>query len=84
MVEYSKFHGDSTKFDYSKLDGKIKECYGKQSVFAAAIGLSERSVSLKLNNIRGWTQKEMLKICDALMLPYTDIPSYFFTVNVQN
>lgn len=84
MVEYSKFHGDSTQYDYSKLLKRIKECFGKQSVFATAMGLSERSVSLKLNNIRCWTQKEMRKCCDVLMIPYTEIPNYFFDFKVQN
>ncbi|BDP83376.1 hypothetical protein EfmAA610_05860 [Enterococcus faecium] len=37
-------------FDYSKLSGKIVEKYGTQYNFSIALGLSERSLSLKLNN----------------------------------
>ena len=84
MVEFSKFHGDSKKFNYSKLLGAVKEHFGKQCRFAAAMGLSERSVSLKLNNIRCWTQHEMYRFCDLLHLPYTEIPNYFFVFDTQN
>ena len=41
---------------YSKLIGRIAEKVGTQSEFAARIGLSERSVSLKLNGKVGWKQ----------------------------
>lgn len=83
MTEYSKFHGDSVKHDYSKLRDAIKEHFGKQSVFADLMGLSERSVSLKLNNMRCWTQDEMRTFCNLLGIEYTEIPKYFFVFNVQ-
>ena len=83
MIEYSKLNGIPTKFNYSKLLGRIKECYGKQGAFAAAMGLSERSVSLKLNNIRCWTQQEINRCCEVLMFPSTEIPKYFFNTDVQ-
>lgn len=83
MVEHSKFHGASTRFDYSKLLGRIKEYYGKQSAFAEAMGLSERSVSLKLNNIRCWTQQEMQRCCKVLQFDSLEIPKYFFTKAVH-
>lgn len=37
-------------FDYSLLDGKITEKFKSRSKFADALGLSERSLSLKMNN----------------------------------
>lgn len=83
MVAYSKFNDIPTKFDYSKLLWRIREYFGKQGVFAAAVGLSERSVSLKLNNLRGWTQQEILRSCDILNIPYSEISDYFFTKNVH-
>lgn len=45
--------------DFSKLSGKIVEKYGTQYNFAIAIGLSERSLSLKLNNRVGWRDEEI-------------------------
>lgn len=37
------------KFNYSSLYSKIIEKYGSQYSFVKAIGLSEKSVALKLN-----------------------------------
>lgn len=68
-------------FDYSNLLGRIKEVFGKQAMFAKAMGLSERSVSLKLNNVREWTRDEMLRCCEVLALPYTELANYFFVLN---
>ena len=36
-------------YDYAKLNGRIIEKCGTQAVFAERMGLSERTVSLKLN-----------------------------------
>ena len=80
----SKLKCNSKKYEYSKLLGRIKECYGKHAVFAEAMGLSERSVSLKLNGLRCWTQNEIEKCCEVLMFPYSEIPKYFFTLDVKN
>ncbi len=71
-------------YDYSKLRGRIKEKFGTQSVFAKEIGLSNVSVSNKLNNNVDWGQEEIEKIMHALDIAYTDIHSYFFTHNVEN
>lgn len=71
-------------FDYSKLSGRIKEVYKKQAVFAAAVGMSERTLSLKLNNKRWWTQLEIHNSCNVLGIDYADIPLYFFTQCVQS
>ena len=38
-------------FDYSKLRGKIIELFGTQACFAAAMGWSERTLSLKMNGV---------------------------------
>ena len=70
-------------YDYSKLLGRIIERLGTQYKFAQAIGLSERSVSLKLNGKIGWKQEEIIKICRVLEIESKDIPYYFFAINVQ-
>lgn len=69
--------------DFSKLSGKIVEKYGTQYNFAIALGLSERSLSLKLNNKVGWRDEEMERAIDLLDLDINDIPSYFFKNQVQ-
>ncbi len=69
--------------DFSKLSGKIVEKYGTQYNFAIALGLSERSLSMKLNNKVGWRDEEMERAIDLLDLDLNDIPAYFFTNLVQ-
>ena len=70
-------------FDYSALTGKIIEVCGSQYVFATEISLSERSVSLKLNNKVGWKQHEIIKASEVLSISSNDIPRYFFKREVQ-
>jgi len=71
-------------FDYSALDGKITEYFKTRTKFAKALGLSERSLSLKLNNKVGWKQKEIIKAAELLNIDEKQIPLYFFTIEVQN
>lgn len=70
-------------FDYSELLGKITAKYGTQYNFAIALGVSERTLSLKLNNKVPWTQKEIEKCVHLLELPRRDISKYFFKLQVQ-
>lgn len=71
-------------FDYSKLRGKIVEVFNTQSCFAGAMGWSERTLSLKMNGIRPWKQPDICKAVKLLRLTNEEIPSYFFTIKVQN
>lgn len=70
-------------FQYSKLKGKIVEIFGSQKKFAEAMGLSERTVSLKLQGTTPWTQPEMFKAVGLLKEPVHMIDEYFFTQKVQ-
>ncbi len=70
-------------FDYNKLKGKIKEKYKSQSRFASIIGWSNRTLSLKLNGKRPWTQVDICKAMSLLDLKERDIQTYFFTPKVQ-
>lgn len=65
-------------FNYPKLLGAIKEKFHGQAAFAKALGMSERTLSLKLNGKRDWKQKEIVKACNALQIETKDIPLYFF------
>lgn len=71
-------------YDYSKLNGRIIEICGTQAVFAEKMGLSERTVSLKLNNKVAWKQPEMQKAAGVLEFPEAEIQTYFFTMKVQD
>ena len=65
-------------YDYSKLNGKIVEKCGTQSKFANLIGLSERSLSLKLNNKVSFKQNEMQKALLILGVETNKLTDYFF------
>lgn len=65
-------------YNYAKLLGRIVEKVGTQSSFADKMGLSERSISLKLNGKVGWKQSEIAKACEVLSIKDNEIPSYFF------
>ena len=67
-------------YDYRKLLGRITEKCGTQAKFAEAMGLSERSVSLKLNGKVGWRQDEILRAATVLAIARREIPVYFFTL----
>ena len=70
-------------YDYSKLKGRIVEYFGKQQSFAAAMGWSERTCSLKLSNQVFWKQPEITKAIQLLKIDKNSIHQYFFNENVQ-
>ena len=70
-------------YDYRKLRGRIREKFGTQAEFSRNIGLSEVSVSNKLNNVVDWGQDEMESAIVELEIPFSDIHSYFFTHLVE-
>lgn len=67
-------------YNYSKLLGRIVEKVGTQCNFANKMGLSERSISLKLNGKVGWKQSEIANACKILSINDEEIPAYFFTI----
>lgn len=70
-------------YNYSKLVGRIIEKFGSQGKFSVAAGMSERSLSMKLNGHRVFKQPEITKACSLLDIADDDIPAYFFTLQVQ-
>lgn len=71
------------KFNYAILKGKIVEKYNTQKNFAKTFGISERSLSLKLNNKICFTQDEMLLCIKLLGESIDKIVTFFFTLEVQ-
>lgn len=67
-------------YNYSKLLGRIVEKVGTQKCFSQKIGLSERSVSLKLNGKIEWKHNEISKACEVLDIADSEICSYFFAL----
>lgn len=70
-------------FDYSKLRGRIIEKFGTQGCFSRALGVSERTLSLKLNNKIFFSQDEITKISELLNISPDKIQVYFFKKEVQ-
>lgn len=70
-------------YDYSKLSGKIREVFGTNGKFAKAMGLSERTVSLKMTSKVGWKQEEMDKAMNLLGVPCEEVGTYFFNQKVH-
>lgn len=69
-------------YDYSKLLGKITEVFGTREKFSKAMGLSKRTMSLKLNAKVGWKQAEIMQACELLNIAECDIHDYFFNLKV--
>lgn len=69
-------------FDYSKLKGKIVEKYDTQINFAKEYGVSENTLSQKLNNKMRFTSDDIIKICEMLSIPKEEVGQYFFTQKV--
>lgn len=83
-IKNIKFKGvDTMAYDYSKLNGKIVEVFGTRGKFAEEMNLSERTVSLKLNNKIPWKQTEIQKAMEILNFQVEEIQDYFFTRLVQ-
>lgn len=70
-------------FDYSKLSGLINEKFGTRANFAKEMGISENSLSSKMNGKRPWKQKDICKACQLLGIEQSEISTYFFTSKVQ-
>lgn len=68
------------KFFYGKLKGRIEDKFGSQKTFAKVIGLSETSLSKKLNSKNCFTNQEIVKWCNLLEISLSDVDSYFFTI----
>ena len=68
---------------YAKLRGRIKEICNTNEEFAKQMGLSNVTISAKLNNKSQWTQPEIIKAVDVLGIESPDIPAYFFPSMVQ-
>lgn len=70
-------------FNYSKLKGKIVEKFGTQAAFAKALGVSQRTLSLKMQSKIYFRQDEINKAMHLLEIPLDDTREYFFTTKVQ-
>lgn len=69
-------------FDYSALEGKIKQYYDTQENFAKNIPMSRVALKQKLQGNAYFTAKNIYKICELLYIEKEEIGNYFFTPKV--
>ena len=62
---------------YRKLRGLIREKYGTQAEFATAVGMSNTTLSARLNGKTDWGRTEIEHTCRLLGIPAEDIPAHF-------
>lgn len=67
---------------YRKLCGRIREYYGTQKAFAAAMGVNVGTLSFKLSGKAEWTQREITRACELLYIPLEEVHVYFFAREV--
>ena len=65
---------------YAKLRGKIKEVFGTQEAFAAAMRLSPCTISMKLLGQREWSRQDIVDACVCLGIPLEEAHEYFFSL----
>lgn len=69
---------------FSKLRGKIVEVCDTQSKFADKLGISEQTVTAKLNGRSEFSRPDMLEWAKALNLSEGEIGTIFFADDFQN
>lgn len=74
---------NNPNFNYSKLKGKITELYDKQYKFAEALGITDTSLTNKLNGTSNFTQPEIYNASKLLGIPINEIGEYFYILKVE-
>lgn len=74
---------DVVKLNFSKLKGRIKEVLGSCENLAYEMGISNVSLSRKLNNKVRFTCDEIIHICIILDIPKEDIHAYFYVIDEE-
>lgn len=71
-------------FDYSALEGKIKQYYDTQDNFAQAIPMARSTLNQKIQGYVDWTSKNIYRVCELLHIEKEEVGHYFFTLKVWN
>ena len=70
-------------YDYSKIKGRIRECFSTQADFAKELDISDTSLSNKLTNKTPFTQDEIMKSIEVFELSPVETFEYFFKEKVD-
>ena len=68
---------------YAKLRGRMTEKGVTQGDLAQYLGISRQSVNLKLRGVIGFTQEDIIKICDYLDISLSEIGLFFYATKVS-
>lgn len=71
-------------FEYNELRGRIIAKFGTLENFAEILGVSQATLSKKLNNKVAISQKDVSVWAEKLGIPMEEIGSIFFTLKVQS
>lgn len=69
-----------TKFDLSKLRGRIREKLGSEQEFQKQMGFSKYTNTSRLNGASFFKSDEIAKACEILDIPTNRIDIYFFSI----
>lgn len=76
---------EKIEFDYSILEGKIKQYYDTQDKFANEIPMGRATLNLKLNNKLDFTAQNIKRISKLLNISDEEIgPVFFKTKSLEN
>ncbi len=64
--------------DYAALRERMREIKLSQKEAARLSGMDECQLSRKLNGASGFSQEEILRLCEVLGIPSEEIGFYFF------
>ena len=65
-------------YTYDKLRGRIIEKYGSQEKYADVLGISTNSLSKKMTEKTGFSQKDITIWADLLNIDKAEYGEYFF------
>ncbi len=65
-------------YNHKKLRGKIKEVAGTEINFAKMMGISQTSLSSKLNNKTDFSRSEIIKMQELLKITEEEFKEIFF------
>ncbi len=69
-------------FNFKRLRGRIIEKYGSQAEFSKVLGISQNSLSKKMNSKTRFSSDDIVRITKLLNISNSEITSYFFNTEV--
>lgn len=67
---------------YGKLRGRMAELGVTQEDIGQCLGITRQAVNKKFAGITGFSQKDILQICDFLDIPIEEIGLFFYVKEV--